>query len=81
MRTSGEVVSRADRLEEPVLPVPDDWMARLRTMSNDELHGRMADMVEKLGGARACFAQTGFDVGQHPEVQRILRERQATSGK
>lgn len=69
------VLSRVDRLEERVRPAPDDWLARLSTMSDAELNERLADSVEAQGGAESCFAQTGFDVGEHPEVQRILRER------
>lgn len=72
--------SRVDRLAERLLPAPDAWVARLGTMSDEELHGRLADMVEERGGADACFAQMGFDVGKYPELQRILRERQASPG-
>ena len=71
-------LSRVDRLEGRVLPAPGDWVARLGTMSDEELNERIADTIEILGGADASFTQTGFDVGKYPELQRVLLDRRAS---
>ena len=67
-------VALVDRLADRVRGRHEDWAARGQFMSDEDLERRIVELVEKLGGPDAAFAEVGWTPDDHPSILRILRE-------
>lgn len=68
------VLSRVDRLEERVRPGPEDLIAKLNMVSDEELYERIVELTKKSGGTEAVCRQMGWDPEKHSERMKMLRE-------
>jgi hypothetical protein len=56
------VLSRVDRLANRLRPSAEDWAAKLRTMSDQELDEQIMELARKAGGPDALYAELGLDL-------------------
>jgi hypothetical protein len=68
------VLSRVDRLAARQRFSPEDWDAKVRTMSNEELHAELVAFARKAGVSDAALAKAVHDPEQFSKLLNDLQE-------